>query len=69
MSSACTCHIDLKQCWWCLYEAEKAKVERYERALKFYANENSYVTDIGSFKIEATVMIDKGNRAKEALEG
>lgn len=50
-------------------EVLKEKVERYEKALKFYANENSYVTDMGSFKIEATVMIDKGNRAKEALEG
>lgn len=33
MSSACTCHIDVDTCWWCLYEIEKEKAERYEKAL------------------------------------
>lgn len=49
---------------------ELAKIaERYERALKFYANENSYITNIrGIFDIEATVMIDNGDMAREALK-
>ncbi|MGM7635649.1 hypothetical protein [Bacillus sp. Hm123] len=34
MSGACTCHLDPEQCWWCLYKAEKEKVERYEQFIR-----------------------------------
>ena len=34
MSSACTCHINPETCWWCLYEKEKEKSQRYEKALR-----------------------------------
>lgn len=40
MSSACTCHINPETCWWCLYEKEKEKSQRYEKALKKIAYED-----------------------------
>lgn len=43
-------------------------IDCYEKALKFYADENSYITKLAGMDIEATVMIDKGLMAKEALE-
>jgi hypothetical protein len=43
------------------------KVERHEQALKFYADENGYVTDVAGMAIEATVMIDKGEWARKVL--
>jgi hypothetical protein len=45
------------------------QVIEYKKALKFYADERSYVTSIGNgVEIEATVMIDKGDMAREVLE-
>lgn len=38
MSSACTCHIDPEFCWWCLYEKEKEKTKRYEKAISDIKN-------------------------------
>jgi hypothetical protein len=50
-------------------EKLQEKIETYEKALKFYSNENSYITNIGNgVEIEATVMIDNGDRAREALK-
>ncbi|NMH67275.1 hypothetical protein HF072_00455 [Bacillus sp. RO3] len=44
------------------------KYTECKKALEFYANENSYVTNIGNgVEIEATVMIDNGDRAKKVL--
>lgn len=40
MSSACTCHINPETCWWCLYEKEKEKSQRYEKALREIAYED-----------------------------
>jgi NTP pyrophosphatase (non-canonical NTP hydrolase) len=34
MSSACTCHVNTDTCWWCLYQKEKERADRYEKALK-----------------------------------
>lgn len=38
MSSACTCHINPETCWWCLYEKEKEKSQRYEKAISDIKN-------------------------------
>lgn len=55
-----------------LIEQQQKKIEvlsANKRALEFYANENSYATDIGNgVQIEDTVMIDKGDYAKKALK-
>lgn len=34
MSSACTCHIDPKYCWWCLYHVEKIENAQLCEALE-----------------------------------
>lgn len=34
MSSACICHIDPKNCWWCMYEMTEEENKRYRRELE-----------------------------------
>jgi hypothetical protein len=43
--------------------------QRYKQALKFYADENSYITHVAGMDIEPTVMMDKGYIATKALKG
>ncbi|MEK4030846.1 hypothetical protein MKZ02_20210 [Pseudobacillus sp. FSL P4-0506] len=69
MSSACTCHIDPKQCWWCLYEVEKAKVQQYKKALEFYAYPEMYKQHHYHSSTTTAVQLDGGSLARKALEG
>lgn len=60
MSSACTCHINPEQCWWCLYEVEKAKVQRYERALKVIAYQPDVIYQHGWQDVAKDALERKG---------
>ncbi|WP_272032932.1 hypothetical protein [Oceanobacillus kimchii] len=46
----------------------REKLNICKKALRIYADENHYVTDIHGMEIEATAMIDKGEMARRALE-
>ena len=56
-----------------MYKTEMQKLhetnKRYKKSLKFYADENSYITYVAGMDIEATAMQDKGSWANKALEG
>ncbi|MDQ0174456.1 ead/Ea22-like family protein [Bacillus chungangensis] len=52
-----------------LVDQQQAEIERLRQALGFYADESSYIDFIALQRIEPTVMIDKGEKARQALKG
>jgi hypothetical protein len=56
VSSACTCHDDINECWWCKYKtAEEALQIIAHRTMSMYYSPEGMAKDFKKIAIEALV--------------